>query len=155
MLGINPLTAPDSICRTDEIKIGRNESIRANRIDHHAPRSLNVNLERRNRADIVEIDIGCHAIHVTVVAEHTIPKENGVAAWPIQRNNINPVIALTLSRCLTLPSALISALACTAETESATAKGSFVLPGGQTPETALFNLRCPNYLGKTVWYVQP
>src|SRR5216683_3978785 len=76
--------------------MGRNESIRANRIDHHAPRSLNVNLERRNRADIVEIDIGCHAIHVTVVAENTIPKENGVAAWPIQRNNINPVIAVDL-----------------------------------------------------------
>src|SRR5258708_36985430 len=83
ILGINPLTAPDSISRTDEIKIGRNESIRANRIDHHAPRSFKVNLERRNRGDGVEIDIGCHAIHVTIDVEHTIPKTNGVAARPI------------------------------------------------------------------------
>ena len=77
------LIAADSISGTDEIKIGRNESIRANRIDHHAPRSFNVNLERRNRADVVEIDVRCHAIHVTVDVEHTIPKENGVAARPI------------------------------------------------------------------------
>jgi hypothetical protein len=96
ILGINPLIAPDSISRTDEIKIGRNESIRANRVDHHAPRSFNVNLERRNRADVVEIDIGCHAIHVTVVVEHTIPKENGVAARRIQRNNINLAIVVDL-----------------------------------------------------------
>jgi len=50
------------------------------------------------------------------------------------------LLPLTLSCCLILPSAVISALACVAETESATAKGSFVLPEGQTPETALFKV---------------
>src|SRR5258708_24111760 len=67
ILGINQLTAPDSISRTDEIKIGRNESIRANRIDHHAPRSFNVNLERRNRSDVVEIAISAHALRIMLV----------------------------------------------------------------------------------------
>src|SRR5260370_24039730 len=94
ILGINPLTAPDSISRTDEIKIGRNGSIRATRINHHAPLSFNVNLQRRDRVDVVEIDIGCHAIHI--IPEYTIPKENEVSARPILRSIINPVTAVEL-----------------------------------------------------------
>jgi hypothetical protein len=68
----NPLPAADSISRTDDIEIGRNEAFRANRIDQHAPRSFTGNLERRNRGDVAGIDIGCHAIHMIV--EYTVPK---------------------------------------------------------------------------------
>jgi hypothetical protein len=40
ILGIRQLPAGDSISRTDDIEIGRNEAFRANRIDQHPPGPL-------------------------------------------------------------------------------------------------------------------
>jgi hypothetical protein len=69
---MRPLPVADTISRTDDIEIGRNEAFRANRIDQHAPRSFTDNLERRNWGDVAGIDICCHAIHMIV--ECTVPK---------------------------------------------------------------------------------
>jgi hypothetical protein len=90
ILGIRQLPAGDSISRTDDIEIGRNEAFRANRIDQHPPRSFTGNLERRNRGAVAGIDIGCHAIHI----EYTVPKPKKKMVQGIMKSTgIEPLLS--------------------------------------------------------------